>query len=109
MRVAMNDRRLAFCVPSLSNGGAERAMATLASECAELGWDVDMVLLDGKDVDYADELSPRVHVVDLHQKHARTSVPALMQYLRQQRPAALFSTLSHMNCAAAAATRLACV
>jgi glycosyltransferase involved in cell wall biosynthesis len=82
-------------------------MATLASECVELGWDVDMVLLDGKDVDYADELSPRVHVVDLHQKHAWTSVPALLHYLRQRRPAALFSTISLMNCAAAAATRLA--
>jgi glycosyltransferase involved in cell wall biosynthesis len=107
MRVAMNDRRLAFCVPSLSNGGAERAMATLASECVELGWDVDMILLGGKDVDYADELSPRVHVVDLHQKHAWTSVPALWHYLRQRRPAALFSTISLMNCVAAAATRLA--
>lgn len=109
MRVAMNDRRLAFCVPSLSNGGAERAMAMLASECAELGWDVDMVLLDGREADYADELSPQVHVVDLHQQHARTSVLALMQYLRQQHPAALFSTLPHMNCAVATAARLACV
>lgn len=94
---------------TFATGGAERAMATLASECAELGWDVDLVLLNGRNADYADELSPQVHVVDLHQKHARTSVPALMQYLRQQRPAALFSTLSHMNCAVAAATRLACV
>ena len=105
----MSSRLLAFCVPSLRNGGAERAMTMLASECAELGWDVDVVLLSGKDADYILELPPQVHVVDLHQKHARTSVPALMQYLRQQRPAALFSTLSHMNCAAAAATRLACV
>jgi glycosyltransferase involved in cell wall biosynthesis len=105
----MSDRRLAFCVPSLCGGGAERAMTTLASECAELGWDVDMVLLSGKDADYVHELSPQVHVVDLHQKHARTSVPALMQYLRQQRPAALFSTLSRMNCATTVAARLAFV
>lgn len=109
MRVAMNDRRLALCVPSLSNGGAERAMAVLASECAELGWDVDMVLLNGQDADYADELSSRVRVVDLHQRHARTSVFALMQYLRQNQPVALFSTLAHMNCAVVVAARLAFV
>jgi glycosyltransferase involved in cell wall biosynthesis len=84
-------------------------MATLASECVKLGWEVDLVLLNGREADYADELSPQVHVVDLQQQHARTSVPALMQYLRQQHPVALFSTLSHMNCAVVAAVRLACV
>jgi glycosyltransferase involved in cell wall biosynthesis len=97
---------LAFCIPHLCNGGAERAMATLASECVNLGWDVDLVLLNGRGADYADDLAPQVHVVDLHQRHARTSVPALMQYLGQQHPAALFSTLSRMNCATVVAARL---
>jgi glycosyltransferase involved in cell wall biosynthesis len=109
MRVVMDDHRVAFSVPNLRNGGAERAMTTLASECAELGWDVDLVLLEDRNADYADEVSPRVRVVNLHQQHVRTSVPALMRYLRQQHPAALFSTLSHMNCAVAVAARIACV
>jgi glycosyltransferase involved in cell wall biosynthesis len=109
MRTALNEHLVAFCLPNLSNGGAERAMATLASECVELGWDVDLVLLEGRSADYADELSQQVRVVDLQQQHARTSVPSLMRYLRQRHPVALFSTLSHMNCVAAVATRLALV
>jgi glycosyltransferase involved in cell wall biosynthesis len=106
MPVATHDRLLAFCMPELGSGGAQRAMAMIASQCAELGWNVDMVLLDGRNADYADELSPRVHVVDLHQKHARTSVPALMRYLREQHPVALFSTLPQVNGAATIAARL---
>jgi glycosyltransferase involved in cell wall biosynthesis len=83
-------------------------MIALASECAELGWNVDVIVLDGSNADYASELSSQLHVIDLHQKHARTSVPALMHYLRQRHPVALFSTLTQMNFAVVVA-RVACV
>lgn len=81
-------------------------MTLLASECAELGWDVDMVVLVRKSGDYADELSPQVRLVDLRQPHVSMSIPALMGYVRQNHPVALFSTLSHVNCVAVVAARL---
>jgi glycosyltransferase involved in cell wall biosynthesis len=105
----MNSHLLTFWRLSLAGGGAGRAMVKLASACAELGWDVDMVVLTDRRAEYAQELSPRVRLVNLHQRHARTSVPALVQYLRREHPAVLFSTVKEMNCAAAVARRLACV
>ena len=103
----MNDHLVAFCVPTLRNGGAEKALAELATACAGLDWNVDMVILDSSSPDYLQELSPRVQLVNLGQAHTRTSVPALIRYLRERRPAALFSTGSHMNCAAVVAAKLA--
>lgn len=92
-------RRLALCMPSLGNGGAERSMTTLANECLALGWDVDLVVLHSDDDDYVDERSPQINVVELGVPRAMLAASSLVRYLRKRRPAAVFSTLPNMNCA----------
>lgn len=87
---------VALFVPSLRGGGAERAMVTLANGFADRGLGVDLVLARAEGV-YLSEVSPGVNVVDLQSHRVLASLPALVRYLRQRRPQAMLSALSHAN------------
>lgn len=104
----MNDRPIdiAIFVPSLEGGGAERVMATLANGFASRGYRVDLVLVSATGP-YLTLLNDDVHVVDLAGGSVFRSVGALVRYLRQSRPRAFLSALSHANLAAIVARRLA--
>lgn len=106
MSCAQRPPKVAVFLPSLQGGGAERAMATLANGFAQRGLLVDMVLATAEGP-YLAELSSSVRVVDLGAKRVLLSLPALVRYLRHERPDALLSALSHANVAAIAAHRLA--
>lgn len=54
-------KRLAFYLPSLAGGGAERVMVQLANHYVEQGYSVDMILVL-PDYTYRAELSPAVHL-----------------------------------------------
>jgi glycosyltransferase involved in cell wall biosynthesis len=89
--------RLAFFLPALYGGGAERIFLNLASGFAQKGFNVDLVLAEATGPFLADV--PRsVNVVELHRKRLaamRTiaGIPALVRYLRQARPSVLVSAL----------------
>ncbi|HEY2870026.1 MAG TPA: glycosyltransferase, partial [Gaiellales bacterium] len=51
--------------------------------------------------------SPNVRVVDLNASRVAAAVPALVRYLRHERPAGLISVLTHTNVAAILAARVA--
>lgn len=42
----IKDKKIMFVIGSLARGGAEKVMSILASQCAEIGTDVSLVLLD---------------------------------------------------------------
>ncbi len=97
---------LAIYIPSLHGGGAERAMVTLANGIAARGIHVDMVLASAEGA-YLPEVSTGVRVIDLRSKRVSSSLPALVRYLRKERPQALLSALNHANVIAVIAHRLA--
>lgn len=98
--------RFAIFTADMGGGGAERAMMKLASGMADRGFGVDLVLRRAEG-HYLDEVSDRVRVVDLDAGRVLTSLPALVRYLRRERPAAMLTSLNHVNIVALWARRIA--
>lgn len=99
---------LAIFLTSLDGGGAERAMANLASGFAKQGLIVDLVLVK-QEGPYLSLISPEVRIVNLKTQRLLLTIPALVRYLQQERPKALLSSLEDTNIVAIWARRLAAV
>ncbi len=103
---ALDAQPLALYLPTLHGGGAERVMVMLANGFAACGLAVDLVLARVEGPCLAD-VGPGVRVVDLGGRRVAASLPALVRYLRRERPRALLSALNHANVIAVAARALA--
>lgn len=88
--------RIAIFLPSLRGGGAERVMVTLANGFAERGYSVDLVLASAEGP-YLGRVDDSVRVMDLKAGRVLHSLPKLIRYLRQERPKAMLSALTHAN------------
>lgn len=88
--------KISLFVPSLRGGGAERVMSVLARGFAEKRLSVDLVLVNATGP-YLADIPDSVRIVDLNSRRALTALPALVRYLRRERPAAILSTLFHAN------------
>ena len=97
---------IAFFLPSVCGGGAERVIVNLAQAMTERGLAVDLVLAAAEGV-VLDHLPPEVRVVDLAAPRVLLSVGPLSRYLRRERPRVLVSSMGHANVAAIWAGRLA--
>jgi glycosyltransferase involved in cell wall biosynthesis len=89
-------RHIAFYLPSLRGGGAERVMVTVANGVAARGHRVDLVLAKAEGP-YLAEVSANVRVIDLKSHRVLASLPRLIAYLRRERPQSMLSALSHAN------------
>lgn len=98
--------RIAVFLPSLAGGGAEKSMLVLAHALARRGFAVDLVLAQAKGP-YLAEVGDKLRLIDLKASRVLFSLPALIRYLRQERPAALLSSLDYANVVALWARRLA--
>ena len=98
--------KLAIFLPSLSGGGAERSMLNLAHGVAERGYPVDLVLAQAKGP-YLSLVHKDVRIVDLKASRVLASLPALVSYLKKERPKALISALNYANVVAVWARSLA--
>ncbi|WP_277811577.1 glycosyltransferase [Chromohalobacter canadensis] len=101
-----DDKRIAVFLPSLAGGGAERVMVTLANGFATHGVPVDLVVVAAEGA-YLEDVSPHVRLVELGASRVLFSLPALVRYLRRERPHALLSALNHANIVALWARKLA--
>ena len=99
------DERIAFYLSSLSGGGAQRVVLTLANAMAEHGVQIDLVLVKARGPFLA-QVHPAVRIVDLGVGNVMLSLPRLIQYLRRERPIALLSSLKHVNVVALIARQL---
>jgi len=97
---------LAIFLMDLGGGGAERVMINLACGFAEQGLNVDLVLVKAEGP-YLSQLSSKVRVVKLETSRLLLSIPALVHYLKQQRPPVLISALEDTNIVALWARDLA--
>ena len=106
MMRSASPRRLAVFLPSLVGGGAERITVNLVREAARRGVVVDLVLSRAVGP-YVSDVRDSVNVVDLRASRVLTSLPALVKYLRRERPEALLTAISHANIVGIWARRLA--
>lgn len=90
------DRPLAFFIPSMRGGGAERVTLHLARGIYQRGYAVDMVLAQAEGP-YLAEIPEGMRVIDLKAKRVIGSFPALMRYLRQEQPTAILGAMNHAN------------
>lgn len=81
-------------------------MLNLAHGIAERGYAVDLVLAQVVG-SFVDEVPNSVRVVDLKASRVLTSLPALMRYLRHERPEAMLSVFGYVNIISIWAWRLA--
>lgn len=81
-------------------------MVNLAGGIADLGYPLDLVLARAEGP-YLAQIPPSVRLVDLQASRALASLPALVRYLRRERPAAVLSALSRANLIALWSRRLA--
>ncbi|MGH3413563.1 MAG: glycosyltransferase [Marmoricola sp.] len=97
--------RIALVTSTMEGGGAQRAVAKLASGIAAAGHDVDLVL-GRAEGPYLAEVEPEVRVVDLGVRRFAGATLPLARYLRRARPVAVFSALDYVNVVAVVARRL---
>ena len=76
---------VAFVLPSMAGGGAERVALHIASRLVELGHRVDFVVMEATG-QLLESLPPQVRVVDLKAPRIRNAVRPLAHYLRRERP-----------------------
>lgn len=84
--------RLALFLPGLYGGGAERVILNLAKGISARGYPVDLVLARAEG-SYMSQIPDSVRLIDLKTPRVLGSVPALIKYLRNERPKALLSGL----------------
>ncbi len=97
---------IAFFLPSVRGGGAQRVIVNLAQGMVERGLPVDMVLATADGV-FLDHLPAEVRLVDLGAGRLVRSLLPLIRYLRRERPRILVSSMTHANLIALWAARLA--
>ncbi|MGN6391562.1 MAG: glycosyltransferase [Gemmatimonadales bacterium] len=104
--VPRSTRPIAFFLPSVRAGGAQRVMVNLAQGMTERGIPVDIVLAVAEGA-FLPELPPAARLVDLRAGRLVRSLRPLTRYLRDTRPKVLVSSISHANLIALWSARVA--
>jgi glycosyltransferase involved in cell wall biosynthesis len=99
-------RPIAFFLPSVRLGGAQRVVVNLVQGITRRGLPVDLVLAEATGV-FLDQLPREARVVDLRSRRISRSIGPLIRYLRREQPRVLVSSLTHANLIALWASRLA--
>jgi len=98
--------RIAFLIPNLAGGGAERVALTLVGALADRGHEVDLLVMEAVG-ELAGQVPAGVKLVDLHVKRTRKVLWPLIRYLRKRRPDALQVSMWPLTTVGILATRLA--
>jgi glycosyltransferase involved in cell wall biosynthesis len=99
-------KRVALFCPSLRGGGVERVMLNLSIAFADLGFAVDLVLAKAEGP-YVNDVPAKVRIIDLRSKRVISSLPRLVQYLREAGPDVMISAMDHANVVAIMAKKFA--
>jgi glycosyltransferase involved in cell wall biosynthesis len=97
--------RLAFFLPSLEGGGAQRVIVNLLAGFDERGVPIDLILARAEG-EYLAQVPPAVRVIDLGVPRMLRALPPLAAHLARERPETVLSGLDHANVVAMAASRV---
>lgn len=97
---------LAIFLATSGHSGVDRAAKHLVPALAARGYTIDVLQVRGHGP-YFERIPDRVRLIDLGSRHVYTSFPALVRYLRRERPAALLSDKYRVNNTALLARALA--
>jgi glycosyltransferase involved in cell wall biosynthesis len=103
----MTKQPIAFFLPNLSGGGAEKVVLNLLKDMSQLNLPLDLVLSNAEGP-YLNQLPKQVNLVNLGQEGVLKSVLPLSRYLKEHKPRVLLSHMSHANVVAILANMLAC-
>ncbi|MDB2617848.1 glycosyltransferase [Candidatus Pelagibacter bacterium] len=83
----MNSKKhVTLLISSLKGGGAEKVCVNIANELANLGWVVNLIVLNLKNSVYQSEVSKKVNLEELNVAHARYSFLALLRFIYKKKP-----------------------
>jgi glycosyltransferase involved in cell wall biosynthesis len=99
-------KRLAFLLPDMRGGGAERVALKLIADFIALGHRVDLVLMAAKG-ELISLLPPGVRVIDLGCARIRDVILPLRRYLRREKPDAIQISMWPLTVVGILAHRLA--
>lgn len=102
----MSMKRIAFFIPALYGGGAERVTVNLLKGMAGKNISLDLVVSNAEGP-YIKQVPKYVRIVDLQAGRVIKSILPLSNYLQKYKPHALVSHLSHANVIAISAVKLA--
>jgi glycosyltransferase involved in cell wall biosynthesis len=88
--------RLAVFLATSGHSGVDRIMGNLLPAIAREGIRVDLLKLEGHGPNLQD-VPEGLRIVPLHRAHVGTSLPALVRYLRRERPDVLLSDKDRVN------------
>jgi glycosyltransferase involved in cell wall biosynthesis len=91
-----NQMHIAFILPDLNGGGAQKMVANLANYYAQHGHKVDLVLFRNTGR-YQNLINSKVNIYALNKTRALKAVPSLTSYLRQHAPDIVYSALYYTN------------
>ena len=86
-------------LPNLRLGGAERVVVNLLKYIDRSQFQVELVIIDGRDSELLDEVPSDVKIVDLRCRRLRYALPFLLMRVVRSRPDVLFLNMSYVNLA----------
>lgn len=84
--MSSKNRHLAIFVSFSGNGGVERVTLNLLQGLSRLDVTVDLLMVIAKRGQPPSIPWPNIRVIDLKVKHSQMAIPALIRYLRSERP-----------------------
>lgn len=92
--------RITFFIGGMFRGGAERVISILANHYAEIGWNVDIVVLLYSGVEY--ELDKRIRVIEMIQKGSYFKgipkwIKQIRYYVKTEKPNRIVSFVGRIN------------
>lgn len=100
------DKPIAFFIPTMQGGGAERVVINLLKGMVAHNLPVDLVLANAEGA-YLDLIPKQVRVINLAAGRVIKAIAPLGKYLRTTRPQVLISHLNYANVIALAAKKIA--
>jgi len=89
-------KNIAFILPDLKGGGAQKMIVNLANEFAERGYAVDLVLISSEGI-YHDLISDKVTLIEFKKSRSILGLKNLIRYMHDKKPDVIISALFHVN------------
>lgn len=101
MANAQTQAHVIILIPSLQGGGAERVIVTLLRYFDRSKFRLSLAVIDTRHAVYRSDIPSDVEFIDLRAFRVRYALFEILRLIWRERPAAVLSTLGHLNLALA--------